>query len=181
MAKASFMVEAATHVVADVVAPQLERAPPSLHEIRLAEAGFAVEDGDRLRLVLQVGVDRADVASARVRERGLPAFGDAAVDGVVHADDVRAGGGQGVDLRPGAVAAAVVHEHDLARDVAPVEDPLGALDQLREVALLVEARNEDAEFDLHGRTAAVRTSIRSIRPATTRRAAPQRRTQRKQA
>src|SRR5947207_6777444 len=38
---------------------------------------------------------------------------------------------------------------DLAGDAAPVENPLGALDELGEVPLFVEARNEDAELRGH--------------------------------
>ena len=65
------VVEAAAPVVAMVVLP-LERAAPALDQVRLAEAHLAVEVRDRLGLVLQVGVDGADVAAARALEAALP-------------------------------------------------------------------------------------------------------------
>src|SRR5262249_56103108 len=91
-----------------------------------------------------------DVRAVRVLE-GRPARGrHAAVLRMVRRHHARVRGGELVDLRPGAVVAAVVDEDDLARDAAPVEDALGAIDELGQVPLLVEAGNEDAQIDAHG-------------------------------
>src|SRR5262245_8760515 len=125
----------------------LEGAAPALDEVRTAEAHLAIEQRDGLRLVLQVGVDGAHVAATRALEAAAPAGGDAEVGRMMHPDHARMARGQRFDLRRGAVAAAVVHQHQLAPDAAALEDALRALDQLGKIALLVVARDDDAQLD----------------------------------
>src|SRR4029453_16533916 len=129
-----------------VIAPPLERAAPALHHVRTAGAHLAVEHRDRLGLILQVRIDRAHVAPARALEAAAPPGRDAQVGRVVHRHDIRPAPGQVVDLGRRAVAAAVVHEDDLARDRALLEYTRRPLDEFGEIPLLVVARDDDAEL-----------------------------------
>jgi hypothetical protein len=107
------IVQATADDVAMVVLA-LERAAPGLNQIGLAEADLAVEECDGLGLVLEIGIDGADVSAAGVVERASPPGRNSAIRRMVHRHDVRMPGGDVLDLRRRSVDAAVVHEHDLS-------------------------------------------------------------------
>jgi hypothetical protein len=138
-------VEPAAQVVAGALFAT-DGAAPSLNDV---DAGFdegSKQSQDVFGLVLEVGVDDADVLSASDGDAGFPCGGDTAVSGMEASDDL-----VGVffhllfDDAAGAIGAAVVDEDELALELSSFQDAEDALDEGGDVELLVEAGSDDGE------------------------------------
>ena len=98
-----------------------------------------------LGIILQVGVQREEIFAAGGLEPGEAGRALAAVVGKALHADVRVGGEFLEDL-PRLVLAAIVGDDDLVENVQRLDRRTDGLDELAQVAFLVVARDDQADF-----------------------------------
>ena len=141
------------------MAREAARAPPAVLALRADAADVVVafvhlgqQLADIFRRVLQVGVQGDDALAAAVLEAGHDrhVLAEVAVE-QHHARDVRAFLELLAQDRGGAVAAAVVDEHDLVRDAEFVERGIEPVEQGLQALFFVVDGDDDGEFGMvHG-------------------------------
>lgn len=121
----------------------LRSLPARDHVVALVELGQ--QAGDVGRIVLQVGVQRHDHVVARGVDAGGHRRGLAEVAAEADQAEMRIGRAGGLEVVPGAVARAVVHEDDLVGAADARNGRVELLRQGGDVRLFVEDGNDDRE------------------------------------
>jgi len=118
---------------------------PTAHQV-VALLQLLQQHRDISRIVLQIAIEGHDHLAAAGIETGRHCWGLAVIAAQQHRHQLRRLGRQLLQHRCGAIAGAVVHQHQLKRSPQRPQGRQQPLHQQRQALLLVEQRHHDREL-----------------------------------